>query len=69
MRSVIILWRAGEGYIVSKTKLSNKQYEELKELLSKLNNNGRTEEQQKAIDAFWEKETERLDKQMKFLRG
>jgi len=59
----------GEGYAIGKTKLTNEQYEQLRELLSKLNNNGRTVEQQKAIDAFWKKESEKLDNQMKFIRG
>lgn len=59
----------GEGYAIGKTKLTDAQYEKLKELLSKLNNNGRTEEQQKAIDEFWKKESERLDKQIKLPRG
>ncbi|MFH6946407.1 DUF6973 domain-containing protein [Flavobacterium sp. FlaQc-50] len=63
------LGKGAEVFIINRNKLSDEQYNQLKQLLSKLNNNGRTEEQQKASDEFWKKESERQDKQMKFLRG
>jgi uncharacterized protein RhaS with RHS repeats len=63
------LGKGAEVFIINRNKLSDEQYNQLKQLLSKLNNNGRTEEQQKASDEFWKKESERVDKQMKFLRG
>jgi RHS repeat-associated protein len=58
-----------EVFIIARTKLSNEQYNQLKELLNNLNNNGRTEKQQKKIDEFWKKESERMDKQLLLIRG
>ena len=53
------------NFLILKTKLSDDQYQILNDLIKNLNNEGRTEEQQKARDAFWKKESERLDKQLK----
>ena len=52
--------KTNDGYRVTKTKLSSKKYDRLKEIFSGLNMNGRTSAVQKVVDAKAQKHLEQL---------